>query len=80
MSEKYSADGPFIEPVVRCDACQKLCFVATLKKIGNCPACGNTRVRNVRTISDVEIEEMRGKGVDPEWIALFQPMEADDAQ
>jgi hypothetical protein len=55
-------------------------MVAALRKHGMCPTCGNARVRKVRTISDVEIADMRGKGVDPDWIALFEPMEDADAK
>jgi len=73
-SERYHKDGPFLEPVVRCDSCAKLCLVEQLKTVGCCPSCGNTRVRNVRTISDIEIADMKARGVDPEWIALFEPM------
>jgi predicted RNA-binding Zn-ribbon protein involved in translation (DUF1610 family) len=80
MKEKYAEDGPFMDPVVRCDSCQALCMVGALRKHGMCPQCGNARVRKVRTISDVEIADMRGKGVDPDWIALFEPMEDADAK
>lgn len=73
-SEKYHKDGEFIEPVVRCDSCSKLCIVAELKTVGCCPYCSNAKVRNVRTISDSEIAEMKKRGIDPEWIALFEPM------
>lgn len=68
---KYHKDGPFIEPVVRCDSCNKLVMVKTLRDAGVCPFCSNTKVRNVRTISSEEIEWAKEKGIDPEWIALF---------
>lgn len=77
---KYSKDGPFLEPVVRCDSCAKLCLVEDLKKIGCCPHCSNTRVRNVRTISDIEIAEMKKLNVDPDWIDLFEPVELKGAK
>jgi uncharacterized CHY-type Zn-finger protein len=76
--EKYSKDGPFSEPVVRCDSCVKLVIVNDLKTSGCCPYCGNTRVRNVRTISDLEIEAMKTLNIDPDWIALFEPKEGAD--
>jgi predicted RNA-binding Zn-ribbon protein involved in translation (DUF1610 family) len=74
-AEKYHKDGVFLEPVVRCDSCGKLCLVADLKKAGLCPFCGNTKVRNVRTITDAEVKEMTAAGVDPDWLALFEPMD-----
>jgi len=72
---KYSKDGPFQEPVVRCDSCNKLVLVVDLKKIGCCPECGNTRVRNTKTLSIDEVAAMQEKGIDPDWLALFEPVE-----
>lgn len=75
---KYHKDGPFIEPVVRCDSCQVLIEVKHLLKAGMCPKCSNTRVRNVRTMSAAEMAEMKDRGVDPEWIALFEEMKLEE--
>ena len=79
---KYSKDGPFIEPVVRCDSCVELILVKDLKEIGMCPECGNTRIRNVKTLSESEMSDMKAKGIDPDWIALFEEYElgGDDAK
>ncbi|KKM96310.1 hypothetical protein LCGC14_1179410 [marine sediment metagenome] len=75
---KYSHDGKFSEPLVRCDSCAKLIFTRDLSKSGMC-SCGNMRVRNVRTLridDDVdELEQVRkwvkeGK-VDSDWLDLW---------
>jgi Zn finger protein HypA/HybF involved in hydrogenase expression len=76
---KYSKDGPFVEPVVRCDKCNEIVQVQILKRLGMCPHCSNTRVRNVRTLSEEEVKRVQGwvdiGEVDPDWIKLFEPQE-----
>jgi hypothetical protein len=77
---KYSKDGPFREPVIRCYGCQGLALVDTIKKIGMCPHCSNTRVTNVRTMNEDEAKQVRqwiseGK-CDPDWLAEFSEVEA----
>ena len=78
MSSKYSKDGPFSDPVVRCEKCRALVFVTDLSAVGKCPnidpqgnACGNRRVGNVQSLSGTELEHLRQKGVDPEYLALW---------
>lgn len=77
--EKYSADGPFQEPLVRCDSCVKLILVPTLHKKGMCPHCGNTRMRNIRTLSEEEMTQVhkfiKDGEVDQEWVDLFKVSE-----
>ena len=72
----YSKDGPFNDPVVRCDSCQTLLLVKILKEDGQCLRCGNTKVRNLRgrlIVKDCEtLISWRNAGiVDPEFVALF---------
>jgi predicted RNA-binding Zn-ribbon protein involved in translation (DUF1610 family) len=78
-AEKYPVDGPFQEPVLRCDSCVKLVLAATLREVGMCPHCGNTRVRNARTMNDddfVKANEWVSQGLlDPDWLHLFIPKE-----
>ena len=73
---KYSKDGPFTEPVVRCYGCQKLALVATIKQVGMCPHCGNTRLTNVRVMQDDEAAQVRqwiaDGQCDPDWLAEFE--------
>lgn len=72
---KYSKDGEFQEPIVRCDSCAKLVLVASIKKMGMCPLCSNGRFRNVRTLTDEEMIKVKEWNIDPEWIALWEPVE-----
>lgn len=73
--EKYSHDGPFNDPVVRCDACNKLILTQELKKAGMC-SCSNTRVRNLRSIDEQDRDQIQswineGK-VDSDFLILFE--------
>ena len=72
--DRYSHDGEFSEPLVRCDSCAKLIFSKQLTKRGMCE-CGNTRVRNVRSLTGEELETAKkwvkqGK-LDKVWIDLW---------
>jgi len=73
---KFSKDGPFSEPCVKCDACQALLLVSDLRKVGMCGHCGNTRVRNVRAMNDQDMATARkwsNEGrIDPDWLELFE--------
>ena len=82
-TQKYSKDGDFKEPVVICDACTKLIIVSELKKIGMCPHCSNTRVRNVRIMTEENMEIAKkwaaeGK-IDPDWLKLFEGVDVTNA-
>jgi len=68
---KYSKDGPFRDPVVRCDSCQRLIFKDDIQKHGGCP-CGSKRIRNVQSFTPDEHALMVGKHVDPDFLALFE--------
>lgn len=74
--QKYSKDGPFLEPVVICDSCTELQLTADLRTHGMCVKCGNTRVRNVRVLDEEGMAKARqwadeGK-IDPDWVRLFE--------
>lgn len=71
---KYSKDGQFSDPVVRCDSCQRLLLVEKLKTMGAC-VCGGRKVRNVRSCNEEELKAMTQWGIDPEFITLFEPMD-----
>ena len=73
--QKYGKEAPFADPVVRCDSCNNLVFVDKLKKLGVCPHCGNRKVREVRHLSQSEIDVLKGSDIDPDFISLFQPLE-----
>lgn len=67
---KYGKDGPFEDPVVRCDSCAKLIRTETLRGLGSCE-CGNRKVRNLLVFNDAERAQMVEWGVDPDFLALF---------
>jgi rRNA maturation endonuclease Nob1 len=69
---KYSKDGDFTDPVVRCDACSKITLTRELKRIGCCPTCGNRKVRNLLVFNEQELAQMKDWGVDPDFIAVFE--------
>lgn len=74
--EKYSKDGPFNDPLLRCDACQALLLRSDLHQHGMCKHCGNTRVRNVRVMSEGDMALAKawaeaGK-IDEDFLKLFE--------
>jgi hypothetical protein len=76
--DKYGKDGPFAEPVMRCDSCAELILRSDLHKRGMCE-CGNTRVRNVLTVKEKEMPIVQkwideGK-IDSDWLALWEAKE-----
>ena len=72
---KYSDDGPFTDPVVRCDSCNKLILVETVTKIGKCPHCGRPKFWKVRTFSPQEKAWMLDMDVDPDFLKLFEAID-----
>lgn len=70
--QKYGKDAPFEDPVVRCDSCQTMIFRKELTTLGRCPKCGRRKVRNCDVFSEAEFQRMRDKGVDPDFLALFE--------
>lgn len=72
QTAKYSKDGPFTDPVVRCDSCHKLLNVGKLKEVGRC-YCGCRRVRNVFSFDAKERQIMENEWqIDPEFLTLFE--------
>ena len=63
-----------IDPVLRCDSCNKLVQLAVLHKIGVCPLCGNKRMRNVTVLNDVEKKQLETWGME-DFIAEFEVVE-----
>ena len=76
--DKYSKDGPFNEPLVRCDSCAELILTSDLRKRGMCE-CGNTRVRNVLTVKEKEmpiLQKLADDGkLDPDWLTMWEAKE-----
>ena len=73
--EKYTDDGPFNDPVVRCDKCHELLLTAAVKSLGMCEHCGNRRVKKVSIFNENEMVQLSQWGVDPDWTALFGPVQ-----
>ncbi len=71
---EYDINDPegFKDPVVRCDSCAKLVLVETIHKNKMCNHCGNLRFRIVSNFSEVELEKMKEKNIDPKFLALFK--------
>lgn len=74
--QKFSADGPFSDPIVRCDSCQTLLLMADIHTHGRCTHCGKTKVTNVQLIRDDEmprLEALIAEGkLDGDWLKLFE--------
>lgn len=71
---EYSKDGPFTDPVVRCDSCRRLLLAETLRKEGCCK-CGMRKIRNVASFDEDELEKMKKWGVDPDFLKLFEAVD-----
>jgi len=73
MSEnRYSKDGPFNDPVLRCDSCSKLVRHVVLTQMGKCPHCGSRKVRKMDTFNSEELKQMQEWGIDQDYLALFE--------
>jgi predicted nucleic acid-binding Zn-ribbon protein len=72
MLQKYSKDGEFTDPIVRCCECSNIIVRKNIGKFGGCPKCGNRRVRNVLNMTDEEMDSLRNKGIDEEFLSLFE--------
>jgi len=70
--QRYSKDGPFEEPAVRCCECQRIILREEIQKFGCCPGCGTRRVRNILTMSLEEMETMRERQIDENFLKLFE--------
>ncbi len=73
---KYSKDGPFADPLVRCDSCARIITQASMKKSGMCEHCGNRRIRNVQSLTEEEMDFWKQKDIDPDFFALFEAVES----
>lgn len=74
-NKKYSDDGPFNDPVVRCDGCSKIILKEKIGEIGMCPNCGHRRVNKLRVFNEEELNQMIEWGVDPDYFAIFENRE-----
>lgn len=75
----------FLDPVVRCDACDKIVHRIFIQRHAGCCHCGNKRFRNVRGVTGEEKNGLAegtlkiglkpGYKIDPDFLELFQPAE-----
>ncbi len=65
----------FTDPVVRCCECQNIMDRSDVQKYAGCPECGSKRVRNVTTLSEEEIAELREVSAYTEFLELFEGVE-----
>lgn len=70
--EAVNRAEPTVDPVLRCDSCNKLVKLETLHNLGCCDSCGNKRVRNVTVLSPVEREQVEEWRFD-DFLAQFEP-------
>lgn len=77
---KYDVKKPgvFNDPVVRCYGCQKILDRKELSHVGSCKFCGSRRVSALQKVNGKEMKLMAKWGVDPDFLALFAPMEGVD--
>jgi Zn finger protein HypA/HybF involved in hydrogenase expression len=74
---KYHVDGPFEDPLIRCNNCGTLHMTEKWKKKGYCSKCGNRRCRNVIHLTDEEFIICRNWPVDPDFMKLFEQVDDD---
>lgn len=72
--EKYSDDGPFSDPVVRCDKCHKILKTDDIKNLGMCLHCGHRKVKKVSIFNEDELITIKSWDIDPDWVSLFGPV------
>lgn len=72
----YEKLGQSCDWVVRCHDCKRLITAETIHTRGQCPACANTRVEEVRTLSFWEYLRIRvGLLRFPHWREFLKEME-----
>jgi len=73
---KYSKEAPFMDPVVRCDSCNKIVRVKYLNQNGAC-VCGCRKVKEIRNLEEDEMEAIQKEF--PDFAAVFEPNEDEGA-
>ena len=70
-----TVDDGGIDPVLRCDSCNKLVKLSTLHKLGACGKCGNKRVRNINNMTDKDRKKIQKWGFG-EFLEKFEQVDA----
>lgn len=63
-----------VDPVLRCDSCNKLVLLERLTKFGCCEHCGNKRVKALQIFNSEEADQMREWGLD-DFLKEWEPVE-----
>ena len=70
--KKYPTDGDFVDPVVRCDGCNKPVLLKVYHKQGACPLCGSRKCKTLRAFTEEERQWILKQDIDPLFLQLFQ--------
>jgi hypothetical protein len=65
-------DGSINDPIMRCIECQSIITAEHIRTEGSCWNCNGKKVRQVNTIKPEEMAELEKKGIDPEFLLLFE--------
>ena len=74
VMHKYDTKNVFNDPVVRCCDCRRIITREEIREVGMCPKCGNRRVRSVTVLDSDEKRQLERDGIDPEFLAIFEPV------
>lgn len=74
---KYHEDGPFMDPVIRCNNCGEIDLTEKWRKRGYCKKCGNRRCRNVVNLTVDDRAKVIHWNVDSDFLALFEKVDDD---
>lgn len=62
-----------VDPVLRCDSCNKIIELKAIHKLGVCSHCGNKRVRSLTIFDETERDQIKAWGYEDflkEWEAI----------
>lgn len=66
-----------LDPVFRCDSCNRLVLLKMIHKIGCCNHCGNKRMKDISVFDDSEAAQMKQWGLD-DFLKEFEPVKEED--
>jgi len=77
MEATEMTDSSTVDPVLRCDSCQKLVRVDSLHRLGCCDGCGNKRVRALLVFSEEEKDQIEAWGY-RDFLKAFEEVVEDE--
>ncbi len=63
LNQEFKDDGE-LDPVLRCDSCNKIIQLDRINKLGCCEYCGNKRVRALTIFNKEEYDQIKAWGFD----------------